>query len=445
MAELDFQIAGWLGGSDDEPLERETAASLRITAGRDSIPVTEVEDTSAHTVLSHINVSAYSLARWLLVNWWRLRWEPHREKQSYDWLRSHSMAAIGGSYAWPALTFTSDGEFVQLRLESETRADVSAVRYLRNINIDVPAMHFEQAVEKFLDDVEARVALRVPEERELMELRAELRAERRNANAAVECKLQALAGLDPGSASEEWMRMTQVLTEDAGSTAVEEILAVTPELPKGLAAATAVMSALRDSQTTVDLRWAAASRASESVGELPWMRGARLARELRQRWSIPFGPLSRENFEQLIGAHLPLRRASWTGRSQLLGGYRNGVTDGRTAVLMTKEREDSQRFYLARVIAAACVSRPEEHFLAVTGAYTAFQKFERAFAQEFLCPWEALDMFINEHGTDEDAITEAAETFVVSERLVVATLVNKGKASRNRLQEYASEHDARRD
>jgi Zn-dependent peptidase ImmA (M78 family) len=77
----------------------------------------------------------------------------------------------------------------------------------------------------------------------------------------------------------------------------------------------------------------------------------------------------------------------------------------------------------------------------VTGAYTAFQKFERAFAQEFLCPWEDLDMFINEHGTDEDAITEAAETFVVSERLVVATLVNKGKASRNRLQEYASEQE----
>jgi len=74
MVELDFHVGGWLGTSGNEPLESESLASLRITAGPASIPLTEVEDTIAHTVRSHINVSAYAVARWLLVNWWRLRW-----------------------------------------------------------------------------------------------------------------------------------------------------------------------------------------------------------------------------------------------------------------------------------------------------------------------------------------------------------------------------------
>lgn len=434
MADLDFQVIGWLGGSSEEPLERETAASLRITAGPKEIPLTEVEDTLAHTVRSHINVSAYALARWLLVNWWRLRWEPQRDNPSFDWLRSHSMAAIGGSYAWPGLTIASDGEFVQLRLESESAPDVSAVRYLRDVTVDIPAAQFEQAVEKFIDAVEARLVVRVPEERELIELRDELRAERGNAQAATECKLQALAGFDPGTAPEEWIQAAQALMARAGASAVEEILAVAPELQGGLAGADVVMSALRDSKTTVDLKWAASTRAPVSANELPWQRGARVARELRQRMSIPAGPLAKDAFEQLIGAHLPLPRSAWTGRGQLLGGYRNGITNGHTAVLVTKDREDSQRFYLARLIGAACASPSEEHFLAVSDALTAFQKFERSFAQEFLCPWQDLDAFTSEFGTDDDGIAAAAERFVVSERLVLSTLVNHGKVSRSRLQ-----------
>ncbi|HEY5961197.1 MAG TPA: hypothetical protein VIV60_31785, partial [Polyangiaceae bacterium] len=204
---------------------------------------------------------------------------------------------------------------------------------------------------------------------ELSELRDELRAERGNAQVATECKLQALAGLDPGSASEEWVRTTQALMARAGASAVEEILAVAPDLQGGLAGADVVISALRNSQTTVDLKWAASTRAPVSANELPWQRGARVARELRQRMSIPSGPLSKDAFEQLIGARLPLPKSAWSGRGQLLGGYQNGITNGHTAVLVTKDREDSQRFHLARLIGAACASPPEEHFLAVSDAH----------------------------------------------------------------------------
>jgi Zn-dependent peptidase ImmA (M78 family) len=80
------------------------------------------------------------------------------------------------------------------------------------------------------------------------------------------------------------------------------------------------------------------------------------------------------------------------------------------------------------------LSPPEDHLLPVTGAATALQKFERAFAQELLCPWDALDAFTDEHGLGEERIADAAAHFEVSERTILSTLVNKKKLPRDRLE-----------
>jgi hypothetical protein len=184
----------------------------------------------------------------------------------------------------------------------------------------------------------------------------------------------------------------------------------------------------------VKLELAAIPRRSPApANELPWERGARLAREARSSLNIPAGPVSRDTLEQLIDAKLPLPQSGWAGEKGLRGGFRNGVTGGRTALLVTSHREDSQRFYLARVIGAALLSSPEQHVLPVADVYTALQKFERSFAQEFLCPWHDLDAFTDQNGIEDDAITDAAEHFQVAEQVVRSALVNKGKLPRYRL------------
>lgn len=431
---LEFNIDGWLTSSLGDPLEKETLGYLRIAAGPNHFPVTEVDDTLAGTVRPHIAVPAYLVARWLLVHWWRLRWEPLHERPSLDWLHAHSLAAIGGGYAWPALTFSSDGEFIHLRQEAEASPDASAIRYLRDVALDVPAADFERAVERFLDKIETRLAARVPDARELSELREELRQERSAAELSGACKLQALAGLDPGSAADDWLRAANALVVRAGRNAAEEVLAVVPTLQGGLQTADATISAMRDSAVTVKLPSAAPVRAPTAPAEVPWVRGVELAHQFRVQQGIPSGPISRELYQQLLGVRMPLPRSSWTGQRHLLGGYRNGTTDGRTALLVTKAREDSQRFYLARLIGAALTSSADQHVLPVSDAGTAFQKLERSFAQEFLCPWEELDAFTDESGTGDDGIAEAAERYMVSERLVLSTLVNREKIPRSRLQ-----------
>jgi hypothetical protein len=430
MRQLAFDISEWLSSGIAPAQERETLASLQITAGLEGIPVTEVYDGLAKTVRTHINVPAYPLAHWLLVNWWKLRWQPGPDEElSPDWLLSHSLAAVGGDTAWPALTFASDGEFIQLRQVAERFADVSAIRYLQPVFLDIPAADFEAAVDALLETVLARLSLRLPEERELFELYDELREERGDSEQTALCRQQALAGLDPGSASQEWFSAVRAIEQQAGSDALDELLATSSS--GGVRSIDEAIAAMRASPLRIDLAWV--NGMPQPGAGLPWERGAELARAVRQRAGIAPGPIDQVKLGALVGATLPLKVAAPLAARGLKGGYRNGARDGRTAILVPSHHPESQRFYLARLIGAAAMAGPAQHVLPVSSARTAFQKAERSFAQELLCPWQDLKEFLADLGTDDDAIAEAASHFRVSEKVIQTTLVNKHKLPRDQL------------
>ncbi|MBI4950475.1 MAG: hypothetical protein HY908_00430 [Myxococcales bacterium] len=432
MAELSFEVLGWLAGGDGDAAAQATLASLSIVAGEPSVIVTEVEDRIARTVRPHINVPASLVAEWLLMNWWRLRWEGlHAHAPSAEWRRVHWLSGIGGDHAWPALELSSDGEFINLHMEAEAAPDVAAVRYLRSVDAAVPASDFEAAVDRFVGLVEPRVHEVAPGHRMLAELRAELADERSRSTLGRECRWQALAGINPGDADEGWLRTVASMGDDFGAGACAEILSTLPDLDGGLPSALAIVDALKASATTVDL--SGVRRASPAPhGELPWQKGARLAAELRSREKLGSGPLSDANLGALVSSQLPLQ-GEVRKRAAFSGGFRNGVAGGRTRIALTSHHLTSQRFYLARLIGAAHVLDASEHVVPVTNEGTALQKLERSFAQELLCPWAALDAFTDESGTDDEGVAEAAEHFEVSEWLIQSTLVNRGKISRYRL------------
>ncbi|NUQ76075.1 MAG: hypothetical protein HUU21_21250 [Polyangiaceae bacterium] len=432
MSDLSFELVGWIPSTYGDEEIRATMGSLRIAAGEDlRVSITEVDDTIGQTVRSHINVPLVSVATWLLMNWWRLRWEGRPAEPTSEWRRAHCLSGIGGDDAWPALEFSSDGDSIQLHIEAETRPNVSAIRYLRNVMLEVPAEKFEAAVERFVDVVEARLAALLPHYSALSELRAELAEERRLSSAANVCRWQALAGINPGEAPEAWIKAAQALVEEAGPRAGDEIMSVLSEFSDGLRSAAHVVDAMKMSPTAVDLSWVSPATAP-APRELPWQKGARLAKELRKRHHLGTGPLSNDALSGLLSVHVPLPGQP-TKNIPLSGGFRNGVASGRTKIIWSSSRLANQRFFLARMIGAALVLGPDEHIVPVTNRYSALQKVERAFAQEFLCPWAALDAFTNEHGLDDDALVEAAEHFQVSEWTVRSTLVNRGKISRDRL------------
>lgn len=65
------------------------------------------------------------------------------------------------------------------------------------------------------------------------------------------------------------------------------------------------------------------------------------------------------------------------------------------------------------------------HWLASTDLATSRQKYQRAFAAEFLCPIRSLVEFLGDDFT-ESAFEEAADRFGVSEQTVESLLANNG-------------------
>jgi Zn-dependent peptidase ImmA (M78 family) len=85
-----------------------------------------------------------------------------------------------------------------------------------------------------------------------------------------------------------------------------------------------------------------------------------------------------------------------------------------------------RRFELARLLGDQLASGHKEPLALVSGAYTYRQKLQRAFAAELLCPFDALDDFLN-GDYSESKQEDAAHHFDVSERVVTRQLVNHGR------------------
>lgn len=429
MTDLALEVADWLGGTAD--VEDITFGSLLIRAGTPAVVLTEVQDSIAQATRPTIRVPAIRVAEWLVAHWWRLRWEARSDPVTPDWRSVHSMAALGSGFAWPPLDISSDGEFVQLTVTGERAADVAAIRYLNEASVEVSAADFERAVARFLDMVESRISSVLPAERELLELRAELRAEQADPAVARRCRWEARAGFEAGDAPEGWYAAVQAVAREAGDTATEDLLAIARN---GASVAEAV-DALKRAPLTVDL-CAIPHVQPQANGCPPWERGVDAARIVRSNLGVRTGPVTNEWLSDLLGRELPVA-ADAVREGQALGAFR-GRDEAGAHVLVSNTHRRSQRFYFARLLGMACQLPRSEQVLPITGASTAAQKFGRAFAQEFLCPWDELDAFTTENGTGENAVVRAADRYGVSEMLITTTLVNRGKLDRARLFAYQS-------
>ena len=83
----------------------------------------------------------------------------------------------------------------------------------------------------------------------------------------------------------------------------------------------------------------------------------------------------------------------------------------------------SRRFELSRGLGDIIWSG-DDALGPLSAAKSERQKFQRAFAQAFLCPFADLRAYIDTEETGEDDIHAAARHFHVSERLIQATLHN---------------------
>ena len=168
--------------------------------------------------------------------------------------------------------------------------------------------------------------------------------------------------------------------------------------------------------------------------ETPWQRGTRIAHIARQVWNLSAGPVRTSTLSDLVGADL----APATSEAGLpfSAGLRDDGSEG-FRVCVHPTRLTGRRFALAKLMSDHIVVSGGERLLPATKASTSRQKFQRSFAQEFLCPIDDLREFLGSGAIGDDDVQDAADHFEVSPLTIKTTLVNKGDLPRDALGEWA--------
>ena len=438
MAERFTFNCDWLNRKGDELFDSAFAAGIKISL--DGEPLTRVFSELENGRRDDMRVCAWQLAQWFAANWWRLRWESdaiQTRRNEVDWGMSHSMAAAGAGFIWPAIVFDSDGESIGItHVPDRNPPPYEPVRYLNEVHTSIPAAEFERAVDEFLSTVVARgAAIKGVDDRELGALWNEVLEERRDPEASRYRKWEAIAGYDPDEAPEALMAWIAEASERYGVSASEEVAA--QERHESAGAFEAIKNVSKKSGVTVSMPpTGAVGMARSRPEELPWQKAEQFARSARREWGFGAAPVSEKQLAELVGASGGELFGERVATSSMPFFLRDGGRTGDRLFLPCK-RVTSRRFAVSRLIGDSFYAGDQDRLLPATKTQTARQKFQRAFAQAFLCPFDALQDKLGTKTPDDDDIADAAEYFQVSPLLVRNVLVNKGVLERDGLNQQA--------
>ena len=416
----------WLPPFDEDSPEGLTFSAFKLIVG-DSI-VTEVEDSLAQTLRDDILVSVYPLARFITENWWRLRWEPVPARIDPAWRLRHCLSAVGDGYSWPNLEFASDGEAIHIQLCSGSASRTAPIRYVNNLNEWVAAEEFECAIDRFLEAVAGRLDTMQHPETDLDALLGDLRAERNDSEVARWRRLEAIAGYDPDEAPEAFIRDLLAESDSIGWPSIQELAAASRQ--RALQDLTSLREELTQRGTSFQV--ADLPRLHDAVkGDVgnralpPWSRASAAARAARKIFGLNGEVVTNPRLAELFSVPEQLFQTGDPANVPYSASF-HCDEQRQNRLGINKRLSTSRRFAVCRLLGDRLCSDLETTPLSTaTDAATARQKFQRAFAQELLCPFDTLMNVLGSDAPTDDEIDIAAEHFQVSPLLVRTTLVNR--------------------
>ena len=389
------------------------------------------------------------LAFWILDNWWRIFHEPEpAQAVTPEWLLAHDMSSIGGGYSWPPIRFWCEGDQVGIRTHPQYRDSPVPVRFKASHVGVIPTDDAQWSFDSFLgracefatDDLDT-----------LVDLHQQLRREREDPEVAIWRTVEAKLGFDVDEAPAELMYRLAGFIKELGPEAVSEACVS----QQGTGVAHALEQGLRavdDSRTKADLSAAIAAVRSHSTEHSdsgfvrssrvpPWKLAEDAASRLRENLLVPPGPIPNGRLRELLGVSTYHFNHIRSFRSIPYGVRRGDLDQGTSTVALRASWPEAKRFEFCRVLGDAIWSENDGLGL-ISSAKSVRQKFQRAFAQSFLCPFSDLRDFIGTDSPTADDVTAAAQRFRVSERVVQTTLVKKRVIDQEQFEQMVADGEA---
>lgn len=409
--------ATWPQGSED-------VAEISLRVG-DRV-ISRIADTEKGTNRDFFRASSTDLALWLADHWWRLRWETISDSRipSVEWRLRHELNSASGGALWPPAAIYSAGDRIAFAPSFGKKVVDGPQSYFPFQIGMVASDEYERGLDGFFEAVLGHCAHTV-DGRALGTLLKQISTERGDPELAGWRRLEACLGFDPDAAPDEVINAMVTLEEVAGEHGVEEAAHAQP----GAGSAQSlnlVIEATRESHVEVDLSLADHLQRGRQLQGIasPWEMAQAAAKELRSIIGVTTGCLKHSDFADIFKAQWSdLKSATATARALPYGARMGGETTSRLALQTTKSHD--RRFELARQLGDA-VWKKDASFGIVSRSKSDRQKFQRAFAQNLLCPFEHLQREIDVTNPTTETMDTAAKTFLVHPSVIRNQLVYKG-------------------
>jgi hypothetical protein len=249
--------------------------------------------------------------------------------------------------------------------------------------------------------------------------------------------LEARLGYDPEEAPELLLSMLTRLISVHGKGAIQELACLGGDrAERAIHNAQQCLSATTDA---IKLPMKSVRKVVELISSgkpgQPWELGQDAANKMRSHLGLDKGPLNNRKLADLLETPPQLLENQQTAE-RLPIGIGEVADSGRAKVVLGRKRKDARRFMAARLVADGIYAGETGNWLPCTDATTVRQKFQRAFAQEFLCPYSDLIGWMNTTSPDEELMEAAADHFEVSPLMINTVMVNHGHIPRSELEAF---------
>jgi hypothetical protein len=418
---FDIEIERWEKAGHADAAVRITAASLRISFA-DKV-ATRHTASWLKSVRESASLAAYPLAIWFTKCWWRLRWEPAAlGLAKSSWRAAHELAFADRAFEWPPLVIGSLGEKLFAVCSPEEHSS-SGLRYVDSFRTSISGAEFESAVDSFVEQTIARLAGLA--DSELSVLWNKLAKDRADPDRASYRRLEALLGFNPDEASAELIQAVEGVAAKADPLAVNELVSAFGSSREDLNVLVSKTSDVIQPGAGIQgriLRVASPTATlhdGEAMKMPPWVAGRRLAGQCRNAFGFGLEPIS----DQKLGDLLSLTSAQVCDEHLTMaqglpfGVAIRNVDNDNTGFLFRRSQRVGRRFEAARFLADAHLSSPENTWMLETDTKTDRQKAQRAFAVEFMMPFNSLSNFLGDD-FDDESLEKAACHYGVSSTAV---------------------------
>ena len=364
------------------------------------------------------------LAFWFVDNWWRIRCEPPPPQRDFpaQWRIAHHLPSVGAGYPWPNVSLWGEGRRFAVMVHADAHNLQRSLRFVAEPTLEyVPSTTAEDAIDSFI----RRVLQEVGSDCDGLDMEYQhLRAERTDPAVSRWRRLEALVGFDPDGAPERLVSDYEAMTERFGTDGIEEAALA----QQGVQSTSALQVTLRAAENSKVLLRTPGAIADFGLDHSPlhppWRLAIGAARELRQRLRVPPGPIRNPRLSEVLNINVDRLATQRSSPRPVPYGLRLRNESGNVNKLALRSRwSHSRRFELCRCLGDIIWSG-NDALGPLSTAKSGRQKFQRAFAQEFLCPFDDLRAYIPNDDPGNDDIHAAARYFHVSERLIQTTLVN---------------------